>query len=168
VAESSHPAVAIRALSSSPDLRECAMIMASSEPWITLGRTYDDSLALLSRPDREVYGAFANDELLGFVVIAMTGAFVGYVQTIAVRAEARNRGVGSTLLTFAEERIWRESPNVFMCVSSFNPRARALYERMGYRVVGELEEFVVSGHSEILLRKTLGPIRDWTPPARKD
>ena len=144
------------------------MIMASSEPWITLGRTYDDSLALLSRSDREVYGAFAKDDLLGFVVIVMTGAFVGYVQTVAVRAADRGRGVGSALVTFAEERILRESPNVVMCVSSFNPRARALYERMGYRVVGELESFVVTGHSEILLRKTLGPIREWTPPARKN
>ena len=82
------------------------MIMASSEPWITLGRTYDDSLALLSRSDREVYGAFAKDELLGFVVIVMTGAFVGYVQTVAVRAADRSRGVGSALVKFAEERIF--------------------------------------------------------------
>jgi RimJ/RimL family protein N-acetyltransferase len=36
---------------------------------------------------------------------------------------------------------------MFLCVSSFNPRARALYERSGYRFVGELPDYVVDGHS---------------------
>jgi ribosomal protein S18 acetylase RimI-like enzyme len=67
-------------------------------------------------------------------------------------------GLGSRLLEFAEERIRRVSPNIFMCVSSFNVGARRLYERHGYRVVGELTDYLVQGHSEILLRKTFGPI----------
>jgi ribosomal protein S18 acetylase RimI-like enzyme len=62
------------------------------------------------------------------------------------------------LLGFAEQRILRESPNIFMCVSSFNIGARRLYERHGYTVVGELTDYLVEGHSEILLRKTFGPI----------
>jgi hypothetical protein len=66
--------------------------------------------------------------------------------------------VGSALLAFAEERIFREHPNVFICVSDFNPGARRLYERLGYRLVGELADYVVAGHSELLLRKTRGPL----------
>jgi [ribosomal protein S18]-alanine N-acetyltransferase len=58
---------------------------------------------------------------------------------------------------FAEKRILRVSPNVFMCVSSFNVGARRLYQRLGYEVVGELSNFIVQGHAEILLRKTVGP-----------
>lgn len=54
--------------------------------------------------------------------------------------------------------ILRESPNVFMCVSSFNQDARRLYQRLGYQVVGELTDYIVRGHSEILLRKTVGPV----------
>ena len=34
-------------------------------------------------------------------------------------------------MAWAEARILRESPNVFICVSSFNPDARRLYERQG-------------------------------------
>ena len=45
-----------------------------------------------------------------------------------------------------------------MCVSSFNGGARRLYERLGYEVVGELTDYIVQGHSEILLRKTVGPL----------
>jgi [ribosomal protein S18]-alanine N-acetyltransferase len=88
----------------------------------------------------------------------MTGAFVGYIQTIAIQPDRRGRGLGSRLIDFAERRILAESPNVFMCVSSFNHDARRLYERLGYHVVGELTDYIVQGHSEILLRKTTGPL----------
>jgi ribosomal protein S18 acetylase RimI-like enzyme len=88
----------------------------------------------------------------------MTGAFVGYIQTICVDPRCRGRGLGSTLLQFAEQRIRTASPNIFMCVSSFNERAQRLYQRHGYAVVGELTDYIVKGHSEILLRKTFGPI----------
>jgi ribosomal protein S18 acetylase RimI-like enzyme len=43
-------------------------------------------------------------------------------------------------------------------VSSFNRDAQRLYERLGYKVVGELTDYIVRGHSEFLLRKTLGPL----------
>lgn len=69
------------------------------------------------------------------------------------------------MLEFAEQRILRESANVFMCVSSFNHGARRLYERQGYKVVGELTNYIVEGYSEILLRKTRGPLAGFTHSA---
>jgi ribosomal protein S18 acetylase RimI-like enzyme len=53
-----------------------------------------------------------------------------------------------------------------MCVSSFNEGASRLYQRLGYHVVGELRDYLVRGHSEILLRKTIGPIGEFGPRAR--
>ena len=46
---------------------------------------------------------------------------------------------------------------VFICVSSFNKGAIRLYNNFGFRLVGELENFVKEGFSELLLRKTVGP-----------
>ncbi len=135
--------------------------MTASEPWITLGRGYLESLRLLQDPTRETYLARQDGARVGFIILNMKGAFVGYVQTICVAPEARGRGLGTRILAFAEERIFRESPNVFMCVSSFNPDAQRLYERLGYERVGELRDYLVRGHSEILLRKTIGPIREF-------
>lgn len=132
-------------------------MMASSEPWTTIGRSFEHCLALIQRPDREVYVAGADNQILGFIILVMTGAFVGYIQIICVAPDARSRGVGSELIAFAEERIFRETKNVFLCVSSFNPRARALYERLGYECVGELKDYLIAGASEFLMRKTLGP-----------
>jgi ribosomal protein S18 acetylase RimI-like enzyme len=104
------------------------------------------------------------DEIAGFLILRMDGPFSGYIQTVGVAPEWRNRGVGSRLVSFAEERIFRDSPNVFMCVSSFNPAALRLYERLGYEVIGEIREFIVKGHSEILLRKSIAPLYDYFKP----
>ena len=76
--------------------------------------------------------------------------------TLAVHLDWRGRGVGARLMQFAEERIQRQSPNVFLCVSSFNTAAQQFYHRRGYELVGRLRNFVVPGHDELLLRKT-GP-----------
>ena len=152
----------LRSLANDTEAMACARIMSTSEPWRTLRRGYDASLALLRDPSREVYVALAGDSdaVAGFLILTMRGAFVGYVQTVAVSPEWRGRGLGTALVAFAEQRIFPETPNVFLCVSSFNPRARALYERLGYEVIGELRDYIVRGHSEWLLRKTIGPLAE--------
>ncbi len=114
----------IRRLEGQAEADACARMMSASEPWVTLQRSYEDSLRLLSDPQREVYVAVEPETLAGFLILLMHGAFTGYIQTVCVAPGMRNRGVGGRLLDFAEERIWRDSPNVFLCVSSFNPAAR--------------------------------------------
>jgi ribosomal protein S18 acetylase RimI-like enzyme len=94
----------------------------------------------------------------GFIIVMTHGALLGYIRILCVDPNTRGRGLGSRLIAFAEERIFREWPNAFLFVSSFNPRARALYERLGYEVVGELKDYIVRGASEILMRKTIGPL----------
>ena len=149
----------IARLETEADAKACARLMASSEPWLTLGRTYEASLAIIRDPTREVFVLRdGTEKLSGFLILCLTGAFVGYIQTICIDPDCRGQGLGSRLLAFAEERILSQFPNVFMCVSSFNHDARRLYERLGYRAVGELSDYIVAGHSEILLRKTLGPL----------
>jgi [ribosomal protein S18]-alanine N-acetyltransferase len=147
----------IRALRSPEESEACARIMASSEPWLTLGRGYERSLEVIRDATREVSVAVRSGEVVGFVIVCMVGPFIGYIQTVAVAAGERGRGLGRRLVEHAEARIFRESPNVFLCVSTFNPDARRLYERLGYTVVGELTDYLVRGHGEVLLRKSLGP-----------
>ena len=148
----------IRPMAGQQDAEWCARIMSTSEPWISLGRGYDKSLEIIQHPEREVWIAWRGEARAGFLVLNLKGAFVGYVQTICMSADARGRGLGTELLAFGEERIFRDFPNVFLCVSSFNPRARALYERLGYETIGVLRDYVVRGHDEILMRKTRGPL----------
>jgi len=148
----------IRKLANRSEAQACAQIMSASEPWITLKRNFSESLKILLHPHREVYVATSKAEIIGFVILQMEGTFTGYLQTIAVKAEWRNQGIGSQLLAFAEEKIFSTKSNVFLCVSSFNKKAQILYRRLGYRKIGVLKNFIVNGHDEILLRKTIGPV----------
>jgi ribosomal protein S18 acetylase RimI-like enzyme len=140
--------------------------MADSEPWRTLGRDYETSLHIVTDPVKEIYVVFIGAEaetVAGFLVLIMTGAFIGYIQTLCVAPEWR--GLGAILISFAEERIFREAPNVFMCVSLFNADAQRLYERLGYQRIGELADYIVAGYSETLLRKTIDPLTGFQPAA---
>jgi ribosomal protein S18 acetylase RimI-like enzyme len=132
--------------------------MANSEPWITLKCGFEFSLKLLNDPTREVYVAVSGDSIAGFVVLNLAGPLRGYVQTLGVMPDWRKRGIGAKLMAFAEDRILRDTPNVFLCVSSFNKEAQRFYVRLGYEQVGELKDYVVRGHSEFLMRKTTGPL----------
>ena len=140
-------------------------MMASSDPWLTLGRGYDASLQFLRDPAKEVY---VSDDVAGFVVINMNGPFAGYIQTICVSEARRGQGLGAELIAFAEARIHRDSPNVFLCVSGFNTRARALYERLGYARVGELRDYIVRGADEILMRKSIAPLAEFAARQTKE
>ena len=150
--------VEIRRLGGDNEVDACATIMSTSEPWITLRRSYDDSIPLLRDPAREVYVALDGDRVRGFVSLQMRGPLSGYIHTVAVRADERGRGLGSALIAFAEQRIFTESPNVFLCVSNFNTKAQALYERLGYERIGVLKDYFVRGYDEWLLRKTIAPM----------
>jgi ribosomal protein S18 acetylase RimI-like enzyme len=154
----------IRLLADDVEAQACASIMATNDPWITLGRTFDRCLEAARDTALERYVAVSDGEVIGFILISMRGSFTGYIKSIAVREDWRGRGIGSDLLAFAEKRILRDSPNVFICVSSFNSRARGLYERLGYETVGELRDFIVRGYDEILLRKTFGPLAEFGSP----
>jgi ribosomal protein S18 acetylase RimI-like enzyme len=140
---------------------ECALMMASSEPWITLRLSIEVALSALMNAGREVHVIRDSHGVAGFIVIDMRGLVSGYIQTLCVRPDRRGQGLGSRLIQWAEDRIFRDSPNVFICVSSFNAGARRLYERLGFEPVGVLRELVVPGHDELLLRKTRGSWSDF-------
>ena len=143
------------------DAAECAQLMTTSEPWITLRLRRETALAGLTDPAKEVYAIRDAAGVAGFVVVDMRGLLSGYIQILCVRSDCRGQGLGSALLQWAEDRIFRDSPNAFICVSSFNAGARRLYERLGFQVVAVLRELFVPGHDEVLLRKTRGTWADF-------
>ena len=130
-------------------------LMAASEPWITLGRGEEACLEAALDPAYVTLVARDGGAPLGFARFHPRGvAGSPYLASIAVHSAARSRGVGTGLLDAGERRFAR-ARWMFLCVSDFNVRARALYERRGYRTVGELPDYVVDGFSEILMVKRL-------------
>lgn len=111
------------------------------------------------------------------VVARLSGAVVGvaiywtdgnmptpaYLRVLAVKDGFRSQGIGQALLRYVEDDVFRRGPNLFLCCTQTNGRARRFYEREGYRVVGTLPDFIQQGLDEVLYRKTRGPIRGYDP-----
>ncbi|MBI4351789.1 MAG: GNAT family N-acetyltransferase [Elusimicrobia bacterium] len=142
----------------SSDKHAAAALMAASDPWLKLGLGPAHCLKSLNVPFRETYVTKAAGKISGLVTITMYGTFKGYIQSLFVAEGFRGEGLGGKLLAFAEKKVLARSPNVFLCVSSFNTGALRFYRRLGYKKAGLLKDFVRKGSDEILLRKTTGPL----------
>jgi [ribosomal protein S18]-alanine N-acetyltransferase len=147
----------VERLTDAAGISQSIRMMAESEPWITLGLTPDGAQRVLTDPAREQYAIRDSNGVAGFVVVDMHGLIAGYIQILCVRPDRRGSGLGSALIRWAEDRIFRDSPNAFICVSSFNAGARRLYERLGFEPVGVLKKLIVPAYDGLLLRKTRGP-----------
>lgn len=151
------------ALQTLAQAQTCARLMAESEPWLTLRRDYDSLLKAVQNPAREAYLALQEEEIAGFALLNFQGAFTGYLQSICVAPGWRGKGAGTALMEFAEKRIFRQSPNVFLCVSSFNLAAQRFYRRRGYETIGVLRQYLAPEYDEILMRKSISPLLTWKP-----
>jgi ribosomal protein S18 acetylase RimI-like enzyme len=148
---------------SEQELDLCADLMHRSEPFITLQFSLDACKQAVRGDHKEMYIATIDGQFAGFVVIQLYGLLRGYIQTICIEPEYRSKGIGTRLIRHCEERIASISPNIFMCVSSFNHKAQKLYYSLGFEKVGELKNHIMQGHDEYLLRKSAGPWRGFVP-----
>lgn len=136
----------------------CAEIMSSSEPWTILRMSMDHIYSTLNDPMHEVYVAYIEEEIVGTMVIHKRGVFSGYLKSIAVKPAWRGKKLGEQMMCFIENEIFSTSKNLFLCVSSFNLDAQRFYLKLGYKKIGELQDYLAEGHDEILMRKSIAPI----------
>jgi ribosomal protein S18 acetylase RimI-like enzyme len=133
-----------------------ATLLSGNEPWVTLGITAEKSRETLNDPEYLVYVAHQQQTACGVIIIDPLGvAGSPYIKSIAVAEAFRSKGVGAALLEFTEASFRAKSRYLFLCVSSFNTRARSFYERLGYTFIGEFKDYVIDGVSEILMSKRL-------------
>jgi len=133
-----------------------ANLLAESEPWITLRISPEQCRKNCFEPEYQLYIAYSENKPSGIILIDPRGvAGSPYIKSIAVWPDFRGSGIGSGLLSFAEDLFRGKARFIFICVSSFNHRARKLYEKYGFQAVGELKDYVIEGASEILMQKRL-------------
>ena len=139
-----------------PDREWAAQLMVRSEPWTTLHRPLEACRAVLNDPEFQVYIGRVGRERAGFLVLDPRGvAGAPYLKSIAVAPGFRGSGLGTRFVSFAEDFFRPRSRHLFLCVSSFNDRARLLYERLGYEAVGSVKDLAIEGASELLMCKRL-------------
>jgi [ribosomal protein S18]-alanine N-acetyltransferase len=138
------------------DREWAARLFAESDPWRRLGITVEQCREVCGDPGYLAFVARFNNERCGVIVLQKRGvAGAPYIKSIAVAAAQRSSGVGAALVEFAESLFRPEARHIFLCVSSFNRRARAFYERLGYKPVGQFDDYIVAGESEVLMHKRL-------------
>lgn len=155
----------------SDQARSIAAILAGIDPWRTLGYGAE-SLARgfgSSHPDVTRYLAVRDGEPQGLVVVRYPWLRGAYIELFAVLPAAQGQGVGRAALAFVESRYRRRTANLWLLVSGFNSGARRFYERHGFHPVGVIEDLVVVGQDEVLMRKVIGRGEPAVaPPVRAD
>ena len=97
-----------------------------------------------------------NRKCMGFIYYMTNGVFGSYpyLHIIAVKEEYRSCGIGKQLIKYFEDKASdSSSTKFFLTVDDFNPRAKKLYENLGYKCVGELPDFYKKGINCYLMMK---------------
>ena len=90
-----------------------------------------DWISALTDPDGETYIAFEDEGAVGVVSVGH-----GALQTLYVRPESWGRGIGSALHDLALVRLRETNQEARLWTLTENHRARAFYERRGWRLTG--------------------------------
>jgi ribosomal protein S18 acetylase RimI-like enzyme len=89
-------------------------------------------------------------------VLFRAGTFVARLYSIAVKADLSGQGIGSALLTAAEnEALAHDCLFMRLEVHAKNRRAAKLYERAGYRPIGRVQDYYADGADALRFEKWL-------------
>jgi len=141
------------------DIPACNSITAVSEPWKTLDEGIDFARYIKIK---QAHVCINGENIGGFVIFTPEPVFArgGYLRAIGVAPSMRGNGIGRKLMSFAEKTTARLSPNLYLCVSSFNRQAQAFYKSLGYTRIGKIPDLILPGKSEYIYRKQLQITRD--------
>lgn len=90
----------------------------------------------------------SSGEAVGLMQCEWKGMFGAwpYLALLGVKKNCRGMGIGHTLLeVFEGTSPALGARNMFICVSAFNPRAKALYLSRGFRKVALIRSFTATG-----------------------
>jgi ribosomal protein S18 acetylase RimI-like enzyme len=125
-----------------------AQLAAAVELWHEAGLTrpwndpVEDLERALARPASTVLAGLEGEALLATAMVGHDG-HRGWVYYLAVRADARGRGHGRTMMGAAEAWLAeRDIPKLNILVRGDNPRARGFYAALGY----DVDDVVVLSH----------------------
>jgi ribosomal protein S18 acetylase RimI-like enzyme len=97
-----------------------------NKPDIAINRKidFDDGLFFVAVDD---------DEVIGTVMAGYDG-HRGWIYSMAVSPQHQNKGIGSALLSYAEERLSEKGcPKINLQILDGNEQVEAFYQKYGYR-----------------------------------
>lgn len=94
-------------------------------------------------------------KLAGLVILRSPWLHGPYLQFLGLLPHAQGQGAGAAVLDWIERGAPAGTRNLWLCVSAINRRARAFYERHGYRVAAEIPALAADHMDELLMRRRL-------------
>ena len=149
--------VALRPLTAE-NAQKLARTLSAMPPWSVIGYPADRLADWLQheQPALKKFEVLAMDDLAGVIVIQDPFLHGPYLKLIAILPEFQGRSFGLRLLHWMESEARRsEARQLWLCVSTFNTRAQAFYERYGFQAVAMLDKLASDGSDELLMRKRL-------------
>jgi ribosomal protein S18 acetylase RimI-like enzyme len=132
--------------------------MAAIPPWSVVNWSAPSIAASLQRevPALLRFEVLQDGRLAGIVAIQHPFLHGPYLQLFCVLPEFQGRGVGRRLLQWMEDEARKGGARqLWLCVSTFNTRAEALYRSFGFESVGVLDKLAIDESDEIFMRKRL-------------
>ncbi|MBT3071847.1 GNAT family N-acetyltransferase [Rhodomicrobium sp. Az07] len=132
--------------------------MAAIPPWSVVNWSAPSIAASLQRevPALTRFEVLQDRRLAGIVAIQNPFLHGPYLQLFCVLPEFQGRGLGHRLLQWMEDEALKGGARqLWLCVSTFNTRAEALYLRFGFEDVGVLDKLAIDESDEIFMRKRL-------------
>lgn len=150
-------ALALRSLTAE-NAQKLGEALSAIPPWSVIGFPAERFGEWLQReePTMKKFEVLAGAELAGVIVIQNPFLHGPYLKLIAILPGFQGQNLGLRLLQWMEaEARSAEARQLWLCVSTFNRRARAFYERFGFKTVATLDKLASDASDELLMRKRL-------------
>lgn len=133
--------------------------LAGIDPWRRLGSTPERMLAGLLRTDDPLTTCrclVVDGHPAGAVAVRAGWLLGPYLVHLSVLPAFQRKGLGRWMLaTLEAEARTAQARNLWVCASSFNAPAQALYRSAGFEAIADLPDLIVDGLDEVLMRKRL-------------
>lgn len=147
-------------LGTTEDIPALARMMSASEPWRFFRYSTEECAMRLSNPHGILYVVDRDGVPSAFAQVIVRGTFGGtWIDLLCVTEALRGTGIGSRMIYHITDILY-PTDNIYLTVTAVNPRAKALYERLGFHQIGEITDYNFTGVSEYLMRLSRGPKRD--------
>ena len=142
------------------EIIKISQTLAKMEPWLTLNYSTETLSKYLNHQESALhkYGIIVPEQqVVGVICVRYPWLRGAYLELFAVYHSQQRKGIGRDIVNWLANELAQNSnlPNLWALVSSFNHEAQHFYQNNGFVESGQLNDFVMAGYDEILLRKVL-------------
>jgi len=134
-----------------------AVAFAQIDPWKRLGQSAETIEGVLKgrEPGARSYLIRVGQSPAGAIIVHAPWLLGAYLRFFGILPDHQGAGIGAAALGWLEREVEGAYDNLWVCTSAFNARAEDFYQAHGFNRMAVLEDLIVEGEDEILMRKRI-------------